>query len=118
MHFTSVLRASLFIFGILASAVFPLRAQEESAKETPGKGMPPRTAPTEYQAHAQAGTVAIGAEFMGHSVPTPEQTVNSEDYIVVEAGLFGPSRRGSDAIARGLFAARERQEERVGERAL
>jgi hypothetical protein len=90
MRFTSVLRAYLVIFGIAASAVSSVCAQEESVKETPGKGMPPRTAPTEYQAHAQAGTVAIGAEFMGHSVPTPEQTVNSEDYIVVEAGLFGP----------------------------
>ncbi len=90
MRFTSMLRASLLIFGIAASTVSPVCAQEESLKEMPGKGMPPRTAPTEYQAHAQAGTVAIGAEFMGHSVPTPEQTVSSEEYIVVEAGLFGP----------------------------
>jgi len=34
--------------------------------------------------------VTIGAEFAGHSVPTPEHTYSSEDYIVVEAGLFGP----------------------------
>jgi hypothetical protein len=89
MHFTSTLRASLFIFGILASAVFPVSAQEESAKELPGKGMPPRAAPTEYQTQAQAGSVTIGAEFMGHAVPTPEHTFSAEDYIVVEAGLFG-----------------------------
>jgi hypothetical protein len=89
MHFTSTLRASLVIFGILASAVFPVSAQEETAKELPGKGMPPRAAPTEYQTQAQAGAVTIGAEFMGHAVPTPEHTFSAEDYIVVDAGLFG-----------------------------
>jgi len=52
--------------------------------------MPPRATPAEYQAQAKAGDVTIGAEFMGHAVPTPEQTFSSEDYVVVEAGLFGP----------------------------
>ena len=28
---------------------------------------------------------------MGHSVPTPEHTFSAEDYVVVEAGLFGPA---------------------------
>ena len=54
------------------------------------KGMPPRVAPAEYQAHVQAGTVTVAAEFLGHSVPTLEGTYNAEDYVVVEAGLFGP----------------------------
>lgn len=91
------LRTVLLIAGVLIFAV-SLPAQEENAKgpealskETPAKGMPPRAAPSEYQAQAKAGTVTIGAEFMGHAVPTPEQTVDSEDYIVVEAGLFGPA---------------------------
>ena len=86
--------------GVFASAVVCLLAQEpkpaeqtaaEQPKETAAKGMPPRVAPTEYQAHAQAGMVTIGAEFMGHSVTTPDHTYSSEDYIVVEAGLFGPA---------------------------
>jgi hypothetical protein len=34
--------------------------------------------------------VTIGAEFAGHSVPTPDHTYSSEDYVVVEAGIFGP----------------------------
>ena len=99
MRFTSTLRARLLIFGVFicclgASAVFTLSAQEQSDQEaTPRelqiKGMPPRVAPTEYQAHAQAGSVTIGAEFMGHAVPTPDHTFSSEDYVVVEAGLFG-----------------------------
>ena len=78
------------IFGVLASTVLCLSAQEETAKETQAKGMPPRAAATEYQAQAQAGEVAIGAEFAGHSVPTPDHTYSSEDYVVVEAGMFGP----------------------------
>jgi hypothetical protein len=84
-----------WITGLTVSSVF-LTAQDQSSKDiqakadTQGKGMPPRAAPTEYQAQAQAGTVTIGAEFMGHAVPTPEQSVASEDYVVVDAGLFGP----------------------------
>src|SRR5271154_4656459 len=54
------------------------------------KGMPPRAAPTDYQAHVQAGTVTIAAEFMGHAVPTPEATFSTEDYVIVETGFFGP----------------------------
>ncbi len=34
--------------------------------------------------------VTIGAEFAGHSVPAPDHTYSTEDYIVVEAGFFGP----------------------------
>jgi hypothetical protein len=54
------------------------------------KGMPPRAAPTDYQAHAKVGALTIAAEFQAHAVPTPEATFNSEDYVVVEVGFFGP----------------------------
>jgi hypothetical protein len=69
------------------------QAPNAPSKDAPAnelKGMPPRVAATEYQAHAQAGTVTVAAEFLGHSVPTLEGTYNAEDYVVVEAGLFGP----------------------------
>ncbi len=88
------------IAGLAISAVNYLPAQEATdqdkttseiqPKELQIKGMPPRVAPTEYQAQAKAGTVTIGAEFMGHSIPTPEHIFSTEDYIIVEAGLFGP----------------------------
>ncbi len=91
MHYTSMLRASLAISAVLGFAVLRVSGQEENPKEIQAKGMPPRVAATEYQAQAQAGSVMIGAEFMGHSVPTPEHTFATEDYIVVEAGLFGPA---------------------------
>ena len=54
------------------------------------KGMPPRATPAEYQTQAQAGTVTIAAEFKGHSVPTMQGPLSTEDYVVVEAALFGP----------------------------
>ena len=60
------------------------------------KGVAPRATPTDYQAHAQAGTVTIGAEFTGHSLGTPEAILSTEDYVVVEVGLFG----GQEARAR------------------
>lgn len=82
------------LIGVLCASA---RAQEPpnkdaERKEAPAesKGMPPRTAATEYQAHGQAGAVTIGAEFTGHSVATPEATYSSEDFVIVEVGLFGP----------------------------
>lgn len=60
-------------------------AQANEARQ----GMPPRSSPADYQAHAQAGKVTVAAEFMGHSVPRPEGSLATEDYIVVETGLFG-----------------------------
>jgi hypothetical protein len=111
MRLVSRLRIGLLIAGVWMSAVC-LPAQEENTKSTEAqgkdsqaKGMPPRAAPSEYQAQAQAGTVTIAAEFMGHAVPTPEQTVAAEDYVVVEAGLFGsPGARST--LARGDFSLR------------
>src|SRR5439155_1662775 len=50
---------------------------------------PPRATPGEYQAQAQAGTVTIAAEFTGHSVPTLEGALSTEDYVVIETALFG-----------------------------
>jgi hypothetical protein len=54
------------------------------------KGMPPRATPADYQAHAQAGTVTVAAEFAGHSIPDTQSALTTEDYVVVEVGLFGP----------------------------
>jgi hypothetical protein len=111
MRLVSTLRT---LSGIACALIFAvcMPAQDDSAKspeapakDTQAKGMPPRSAPTEYQAQAKTKAVTIGAEFMGHAVPTPEQTVDAEDYIVVEAGLFGaPGARLT--LARGDFTLR------------
>jgi hypothetical protein len=54
------------------------------------KGLPPRATPADYQAHAQVGAVTLAAEFTGHSIATLQGPLSTEDYVVVEAGLFGP----------------------------
>ncbi len=54
------------------------------------KGMPPRSTPGDYQAHAQTGGFTIGAEFAGHSIPDPQSVLSTEDFVVVEVGVFGP----------------------------
>jgi hypothetical protein len=53
------------------------------------QGIPPRATPGDYQAHAKAGTLTVSAEFIGHFLPTPQGTLTTEDYVVVEIGLFG-----------------------------
>ncbi len=58
------------------------------------RGLPPRATAADYQANAAAGTVTIGAEFLGHSVPTDKGTLSTETYIVVEAGIFGQPDAG------------------------
>jgi hypothetical protein len=76
------------IGALLATVSLCLPGQTPPAKEET-KGLPPRTTPAEYQAQAKAGTVTIAAEFKGHSIPTMANTLNTEDFVVVELGLFG-----------------------------
>jgi hypothetical protein len=81
---------------------------EAAAKDAPvneSKGLPPRATPGDYQAHTQAGTITLAAEFVGHSVPTPEATYSTEDFVIVEAGLFG-SPQARLKISIGDFSLR------------
>ncbi|MGA7411431.1 MAG: hypothetical protein WBW33_13175 [Bryobacteraceae bacterium] len=95
MRFSSTLRTGGLITAVLIGALC-FYGQEPPAPPAPdaltnkAKGVPPRVSPAEYQAHAEAGTLTVAAEFMGHSVPTPDGTFSTEDYVVVEVGLFGP----------------------------
>ena len=66
----------------------PAAAKDPLANE--GKGVPPRSAPTDYYAHAKVGKYTMGAEFSAHAVPTPEGVFSNEDYVVVEVGFYGP----------------------------
>jgi hypothetical protein len=84
-----ILVLALFLFvGLCPDA----QCQTEPAKEqaaNEAKGMPPRAAPTDYQVQHKAGAVTIAADFDGHGVPTLEGTYSSEDYVIVEVGIFG-----------------------------
>jgi len=84
--------ATLRTAAVLAVLNWSLCAQTAPPKETPGegKGLPPRAAPSDYQAQAQVGGITLAADFRGHAVPTLTRPFSSEDYVTVEVGFFGP----------------------------
>jgi|SRR5579884_570188 len=94
MRTTSLLCAAWF--AVLIAALAPAQDANAPTPQRPQapaeelKGMPPRSAPTDYQAVAQAGPLSIAADFDGHSVPTADGVYSSDDYVVVEAAVFGP----------------------------
>ena len=94
MKFSRQSGTGVVIVAVLTAVLSPsVRGQDAQSKEAQAreaKGMPPRATPGDYQAHAQAGTVTVAAEFAGHGVPTPQATFSCEDYVVVEVGYFGP----------------------------
>ncbi len=78
---------------LVLSICLSLMGQNTPSKDAPTetKGIPPRAAPGDYQSQVQAGAVTIAAEFTGHSLPTLEGPLTTEDYVAVEAALFGPA---------------------------
>ena len=88
MPLSPILKTFIWIAALCLCA----QGQTPPGKDAPSeaKGMPPRTAPTEYQTHAKAGAVTIAAEFTGHAIGTQQGTLTTEDYVVVETGFFGP----------------------------
>ena len=88
MPFAASLKSGALCAAILAFA-FCVRAQEPAALPKP-EGIPPRAAPTDYEFHAKAGKLTIAAEFTGHAVGTPEGTLTTDDFVVVEAAVYGP----------------------------
>lgn len=95
------------ISGALAAQTQPAGQTPQVAPIAPGsnKGLPPRASASEFQARSKVGDITIGAEFAGHSVPTVQMTLKSDDYVVVEVGLYG----GPDAhasLSHGEFSLR------------
>jgi len=43
---------------------------------------------TDYPFHAMAGKVAIGADYLIHSIPAGDQTLLAKDFLVVEVAVF------------------------------
>jgi hypothetical protein len=83
----------LRIGGLIAALCLCVQGQTPPAKDAAPevKGMPPRATPGDYQAQAKAGPLTIAAEFTGHAIVTLQGTLTTEDYVVVETGLFGPA---------------------------
>ena len=68
-------------------------------------GTDPKPKPADYEAHGQARTVAIGAEFLIHSFSGQGVTYLAPDYLVVEVALYPP--KGSEMqVQAGTFALR------------
>jgi hypothetical protein len=88
MRFSRTLR-----IGLLTTAIcLYLQGQTTPAKDAASeiKGLPPRATPGDYQAHAKTGDITLAAEFKGHSIPVMDgNTLTTEDYVVVELGVFG-----------------------------
>ncbi|WP_321477663.1 hypothetical protein [uncultured Paludibaculum sp.] len=94
MRFSSALRAGALVTGLTVT-VFGAVSQPPSEPAEPkyvlkdAEPIPPRAAPTDYQAQGKAGKVTIAADFTGHSMPGPTGLMTSEDYVAVEVGLYG-----------------------------
>jgi hypothetical protein len=83
---------STFRIGVQMAAVcLSLFGQDTPSKDAQidMKGLPPRSTPADYQAQSQAGTMTVAADFTGHSIPTLQGPLSTDDYVVIEAGLFG-----------------------------
>ncbi len=81
------------ILALVLSIIPYLQGQGTPSKgaQTETKGLPPRASPSDYQSQAQTGTLTIAAEFTGHSLPTLEGPLITEDYVAIETALFGPA---------------------------
>ena len=76
---------------MIAGICVCLQGQAPQTGDAPveAKGLPPRLTPADYLSQVRAGALTIAAEFKGHAVPTLQGPLTSEDYVVVEAGLYG-----------------------------
>jgi hypothetical protein len=95
MRIEPAVRAGACVIGVSLFA-FCFASQPPSEPEEPVKyvlkeavPIPPRAAPADYSAAGKAGKVTIAADFTGHGFPGPSGVMNSEEYVMVEVGLYG-----------------------------
>jgi hypothetical protein len=81
----------LFCIVLGAGLCFAQAAAPSKEGRNEPRNLPPRATPADYQAQAKAGSVIVAADFGGHGVPTSDGIYSTEDYIIVEVGLFGPA---------------------------
>ncbi len=70
------MRSALFL-----SAIALLHAQGTTTK----------TKASDYPVQVQMDSVTLAAEYLVHSLPTPQGTLVANDYLVVEVAFYGPS---------------------------
>jgi hypothetical protein len=89
----------MFRAAILLWCALPLLAQ------TAPRGTEPKLKAADYPAHALAGDVAIGAEYMVHTFGRAGQTFVADKYLTVEVALY-PPRGESLMVSTGNFSLR------------
>jgi hypothetical protein len=78
--------------GVVAAGTF-LHAQ----------GLKPREKAADYPVHAELGDgFTLAAEYLVHTLPTGKDTLVANDYLVVEAAVFGPRGKRID-LSQGSF---------------
>lgn len=75
------MRRAVFLFAAIAAAQAPTPTIYEL-------GATPKPKAEDYDVHAKAGELEIGAEFMGHSFSGGEAMYIARDYLTVEVGLY------------------------------
>ncbi len=88
---SAALKIGVLAIGVVAATLFlyPQSTPAQDAGSAEPRGILPRAAPGDYQAHTQVGAVTIAAEFVGHFVPTSQGTLTTEEYVAVETCFFG-----------------------------
>lgn len=57
------------------------------------QGTAPKPEPTDYPAHTAADNgFTIAAEYLVHSIPSPNVSLVANDYLVVDVAVFGPAK--------------------------
>lgn len=57
----------------------------------PAQATQPKTSAADYPVHVQLETVTLGAEYLVRSLPNPQGTLVTNDYLVVEVVFAGPA---------------------------
>src|SRR5262245_56709593 len=73
----------------IAFTAVSLAASVEAQKPAEIQGIAPRATPADYQSQTKVGDYTLAAEFTGHSISTPEGVLTTDEYVVVEAAVFG-----------------------------
>lgn len=86
-----VLAAVLCLGGQEPATTTPATTAKDARSKDAAQGLPARVSPNDYQTQTKVGNVTIAADFDGHSVPTADGILSTEDFVVVELGIYGPA---------------------------
>jgi hypothetical protein len=93
-------RRAIFDIAIILTAgfsIFPVQrllAQKPAANPAATaevSGIAPRPSPAEYQTAVRMGQYTLAVDFDAHGVPTSDGVFSTEEFIVFEVALYGPS---------------------------